>query len=96
MIRLCMRMLVRTFVAIGAFAGSVNAQSGGGPYDIDRSVVAGGGGSLAGGTFELRGTVGQSASATLAGSAYRFYGGFWEPAENETPTDLIFTSGFEH
>ncbi len=96
MIRFYTGLLMPAFALIGSFPGSVNAQSGGGPYDIDRSVVAGGGGSLAGGTFELRGTVGQSASATLAGSAYRFYGGFWEPAENETPTDLIFTSGFEH
>ncbi|MGA8276692.1 MAG: hypothetical protein WB784_00620 [Rhodanobacteraceae bacterium] len=96
MIRLFKRLLMPSFALIGAFAGSVSAQSGGGPYGIDRSVVAGGGGSLAGGTFELRGTVGQVAGTTLSGSGYRFYGGFWEPTENEVPTDRIFANGFDN
>ncbi|MGA9421432.1 MAG: hypothetical protein WBW61_03660 [Rhodanobacteraceae bacterium] len=85
-----------SFALIGAFAGSVSAQPGGGPYGIDRSVVASGGGLLAGGTFVLRGTVGQSASTILSGSDYRFYGGFWEPMESEVPTDGIFANGFDN
>jgi hypothetical protein len=90
---------VKTLAAIaltvaGVFAAHVGAQSGGGPYRIERSVIAGGGIAVSGGAFELRGTVGQSATAISAASSYRFYAGFWAPAAGPS-SDFIFVDGFD-
>ena len=94
-----MNRRIKAFAAIalvvaGSLAAHAIAQSGGGPYRIERSVIAGGGASLGGGAFQLSGTFGQSATAHLSGAGLGFYGGFWPPA-GSAPTDLIFANGFD-
>lgn len=81
-------MLLSTGGSHAAFAAS------GGPYTIDPSVVGGGGATLTGGSFSLSGTIGQPATAQLAGSGYSLYDGFWAPAAAPTD-DLIFANGFD-
>ncbi|MBL8168664.1 MAG: hypothetical protein JNJ50_10950, partial [Acidobacteria bacterium] len=50
----------------------------GGSYNIQRSVIAGGGDKSAGGNFTASGTIGQStASSPSSGGAYTVGGGFW-------------------
>lgn len=90
-----MRNQRRKYMAIwlllcGAFAIGASAQSGGGSYRIERSAIAGGGGSASGGAFMLSGTTGQHATAILLASGYRLHGGFWAPA-----SDVIFANGFD-
>ena len=91
--RLCGR-LVSTLGIVSVFAAHIGAQSGGGPYRVESSVVAGGG-PTSGGAFQLRGTFGQAATAILSASGYRFYGGFWPHVMGSAPTDLIFANGFD-
>ena len=76
-----------------AFLASANAQSSGGVFAIDPASIAGGGGTLIGGAFQLTGTIGQPAASTLAASSYSLYDGFWAPAS--ALTDLIFANGFD-
>ena len=48
---------------------------------ITASAVAGGGGSLLGGSYTLSGTIGQAdAGGALSNGAYRLSGGFWNAA----------------
>ena len=61
-----------------------------GPYRIAPAAVANGGGTLAAGSFALRGSFGQAATATSAAAGYRFHAGLWAPA-----SDVIFASGFD-
>ncbi|HKE48191.1 MAG TPA: hypothetical protein VKB52_08995 [Rhodanobacteraceae bacterium] len=78
----------------GAHAPLAQAQSSGGPYRIDRVVIAGGGGPIDGGAYQVSGTFGQSAIARLAASDYVLFDGFWSPASFET-SDRIFANGFD-
>ncbi|MEP6789446.1 MAG: carboxypeptidase-like regulatory domain-containing protein [Acidobacteriota bacterium] len=53
------------------------AQSGG-PFEITKSVIAGGGGSASGGTFTLDATLGESFGGTvLTGGNFSLGSGFW-------------------
>jgi hypothetical protein len=52
------------------------AQTGGG-YDLTWWTVDGGGSTLAGGSYTLRGTAGQPDAATWQGDTYTLSGGFW-------------------
>jgi hypothetical protein len=92
--RSCRRLLLFALTVLG-FAAHAGTQSGGGPYRMESSVIAAGGSPSSGGAFLLRGTFGQSATATLSASSYRFYGGFWAAAAGSAPTDLIFANGFD-
>jgi hypothetical protein len=83
-----------TLGAVCAFAMHAGAQSSGGAYRIERSVIAGGGSTIGGGAFEMRGTVGQNAISSSSSSNYRFDAGFWPPAAGAT-TDRIFANGFD-
>jgi len=89
------RLIFSALAVLGVFAAHAGAQSSGGPYRVDPSVIAGGGASLGGGAFQLQGTLGQSATATLSATTYRFYGGFWAPAASGPMPDLIFANGFD-
>ena len=81
------------FGMLGMFSVGVPAQPMGDPYAIPRYAISAGAATLSGGSFRLSGTVGQPATASLAGSGYRFYDGFWTP---ETPPgDRIFANGFD-
>jgi hypothetical protein len=65
------------FTLFGAFLGaalSIHAQS----YSIDWYKVAGGGGTSAGGAYQMNGTIGQpDASGAMSGGSYSMAGGFW-------------------
>ncbi len=62
-----------------AFGMTVYAQSGG-VYQIEKSVIAGGGETSVGGQYSLTGTIGQAAAGTISsGGTYRVFGGFWHP-----------------
>lgn len=65
------------------------AQSGG-TFVIEKSVIAGGGGSTAGGTFGLDGTIGQSVAGTMSsGGVFSLDSGFW--ASSAAPTIISGT-----
>ena len=91
--RLHLIALACTFATLSALPARGPAQSSGGPYRIDASVIAGGGASLGGSTFRLSGTVGQTASARLAAGSFRLYSGFWAPIGPQS--DVIFANGFD-
>jgi hypothetical protein len=72
-------------------ATTAQAQSGG-PFDLSRSVIAGGGGASAASSIEADGTIGQSAAGQLSGGSFELKGGFWtalsapEPVATATST----------
>ena len=68
------------------------AQSGGGDFEITRSVIAGGGGASSGGDFAVQGTLGQSQAGESIGGGFLLQGGFWASG---TTADLLFASSFE-
>lgn len=47
------------------------------PLDLTWHTVDGGGGTSSGGTYTLRGTIGQHDAGALAGGAFILSGGFW-------------------
>ena len=66
-----------------SLAGTANAQ----PFEITRSTIDGGGGTLSSGSYTLTGTIGQpDAGQPLAGSTFELSGGFW--AGESTPSRL--------
>lgn len=91
--RLHLIALACTVAALCVLPARGPAQSSGGPYRIDASVIAGGGASLSGSTFRLSGTVGQPATARLVAGGFRLYSGFWAPAGPQS--DEIFANGFD-
>jgi len=94
--RIPKRLLAFALATTGAFATQTGAQSSGGAYRIDPIVVAGGGGTVGGGAYELRHTFGQHVTSTLTGADFRLNGGFWGPVSSTVlPTDL-FADGFEN
>ena len=55
-------------------------QQSGGPYLLNPSVIAGGGGTSTGGTHNLTGTVGQGVPGASSGGSFSLDAGFWNPA----------------
>lgn len=71
------RLTLALLVAAILGASAALAQTGGG-YDLTWSTIDAGGGSSAGGGYQLAGTLGQpDAGATLSGGIYSLSGGFW-------------------
>ncbi|USN98702.1 MAG: hypothetical protein H6810_11130 [Phycisphaeraceae bacterium] len=63
-----------TFATIMSLAVAASAQ----PYEIPWYTIDGGGGTSAGGTFQLAGTIGQpDAGPTMTGGGFSLTGGFW-------------------
>ena len=67
-------------LAMGALAAPLDG------LNLDRYVVAGGGGHAALGGYEIEGTIGQTAAGTLDGGVYILSGGSWQPAVAPLPT----------
>ena len=90
------RRLASRAVVVLAVAASLaaEAQSSGGTYRIDRVVIAGGGSPMSGGPYQVSGTFGQPATATLAAAGYRMFDGFWS-SESLATSDRIFANGFD-
>jgi len=73
-----MKLLLKTgnlLVGMAFAVGLLSARD----YRIEWFSVDGGGGTSAGGEYELSGTIGQpdATSAVLTGGSYRLQGGFW-------------------
>ena len=70
----------RTILLTMCFAlmcGDVLSQSGG-SFQIEKSVIAGGGGQTVGGAFTLDGTIGETVGGTTStGGTFALGGGFW-------------------
>jgi hypothetical protein len=69
-------LLFSILIGVGLTSGRCQAQSGG-PYTIQRSVIAGGGGSSTGGNFTLQGTIGQGVVGAMGNASDTLAGGFW-------------------
>jgi len=48
-----------------------------GDYALGRWVIAGGGGTSAGGDYDVQGTIGQPATGATRGGSYDLSSGFW-------------------
>jgi len=81
---------IATLLELGLHAISTSAQSSGGPYRIDSAVIAAGGGTLSGGSFQLRGSFGQPVIGATAAAGYHLNGGF------VGADDRVFHNGFEY
>ena len=92
-------LLVACLVASTAFAEEpAESKVSGGPYTLQPIRIAGGGGSAAGATFSINGTVGQHDAAVVSvqGGPYEVEGGL-QPATGtpNAPTNVIFANSFE-
>lgn len=54
-------------------------------YSIDWSTTDGGGGTMSGGSFTLRGTIGQPDADQMDGGDFVILGGFWVPQAVQMP-----------
>jgi hypothetical protein len=85
-------------IALTCFGGLRSAAadaSEGGPYRLDPTVIANGGGSTDGGDYALDATLGQIATRTLVAAPYALHGGFWAAAPGTLVGDAIFANGFD-
>jgi len=95
-VRLRLRsILIPTALGLASIPGL--AQLTGGPFEIPKSTIDGGGGRSTGGQFILTGTIGQpeGPEQTLTGGNFELSGGFWPGGEGDPEDDLIFSDGFE-
>ena len=77
---------VLVLATLGVLATSVRAQSSGGPYRFDKSVIAGGGGVANGGNYRFASTPGQATTARISGASRRPR---IQPNKNEPPASSI-------
>lgn len=89
-------LAVLTVLLAGVFSMMTLSQSGG-TFVIQKSVIAGGGGSASGGVFTLDSTIGQPfAGTSSSGGTFGLTSGFWggaaAPAANVTISGRVFTS----
>lgn len=74
-----------------ALSAQTTGQSGG-PYSIELSAIASGGGSSSGGAFEVNGTVAQPITGGPSfRTPYLLYGGFWTPQTAPTAAPVTIT-----
>jgi hypothetical protein len=83
----CLMLQALLFAAVT----SLQAQS----YSIDRSEIAGGGGTSSNGQYTVSGTVGQhDPGEVMNGGAYSLAGGFWAIFALQTPGAPVLTVTF--
>lgn len=86
-------------IKILAFAASAAALAAMAQYSIDWSTLDGGGASSSGGSYTLRGTIGQPDADNMAGGSYAVQGGFWAPMAVQVGgapwLDIISTNGVD-
>lgn len=87
------KLIISAFILM-IFPIIVSAQvASGGNYSLEKTVVAGGGGNSAGGTYSLSGTSAQNLAGTnKGGSSYTEKSGFWIP-ETMAPTAATVSVG---
>lgn len=74
--------LCALFIAVPTLAADA-------PPQLRWHTVDGGGGSSAGGPFQLQGTAGQADAGTLSGGGFMVYGGYWNPAARVPTTAVV-------
>ena len=88
------RMMKNLTIALAialSMIGVASAQSGG-QYTVEKSVIAGGGGTSAGGTFSLQGTIGQAvAGGPSTNSPFSLRSGFWSSDVAPTAAGVSIT-----
>src|SRR5437870_10255476 len=90
---------VLTFVLLIIGASVMGRQFGGegSGFDLSWHTIDGGGGTCAGGTFEMSGTIGQhDAGGPLTGGTFELVGGFWPGGvtpEPDCPSDIAPPGG---
>ncbi len=67
----------------------------GGPYTLNKQVIAGGGERASGGSYLLIGTVAQSVTGPVTGGSYSVQQGFLTQTASASQPDAIFKNGFE-
>lgn len=88
------RSIAVSFVVSTLTAVSFGQVASGGPYTIEQSVIAGGGGASTAGPYTMEGTVGQPAAGTgMTASGYFMRGGFWTPAPFGPTAATVTVSG---
>lgn len=92
--RVSRKVAIAALILGAAYAVAGSAQSSGGQYRIDRVVIAGGGGPIAAGSYQITSTLGQPATSTLSGASFVIVDGFWAPI-GSLLGDSIFANGFE-
>lgn len=85
----------RRTVAI-AVISAIAAMPASAEFQVDASVVAGGGGhgESAGGCLRLDGTIGEVLAGTVSGGAYAISAGHWAAFDTRS-RDALFHAGFE-
>ena len=73
--------VVFTVMAFAVFVPSVLMQQQGGPYILNPSVIAGGGGTSTNGSTNISGTIGQGVLGASSGGSFSLNGGFWQAAQ---------------
>ncbi len=80
-----MRMVPRAVITLlfavmvlAVFVPTVLMQQQGGPYILNPSVIAGGGGTSSNGSTRIDGTVGQGILGTSTGGNFTLNAGFWQ------------------
>lgn len=90
-------MLRKTLILTGLCLPLIAlAQSSGGSYVQPRALIASGGGQASGGSYQLRGSIGQPDADPLhpaSGGSYALSGGFWTAAA--PGSDQLYADGFE-
>lgn len=84
---IAIRIATIAIVSLAVFQ-TADGQSGGGTFNIDHVTVTGGG-ALSGGTFGLKGTVGQPLVSDSSGGTFALKSGA------RVLSDSIFANGFE-
>jgi hypothetical protein len=86
------RLCLCSLAAVSLLVPSVALSQSSDDYKIGWFATAGGGGSSAGATYRVQGTVGQSIAHTApaTGGGYRVQGGFWAPFAGGEPPTLDF------
>ena len=92
-----MTSMRRTGLTAIAMALSLAAHAGdpppsGGEYTLRRSTIDSGGGDGQGGTYSLKGTLGQHDTRVMNGGGFILRAGFWTPSG---PSEFLFRDGFE-
>lgn len=88
--RTLLHLVLGVSISLGAGAALAMSQ-----YSIERSVVAGGGGTSSAAGYVLNGTIAQSVAGSSAEGAQRAWSGFWRPGTPSSTGDAIFSNGFE-
>ena len=88
---------MKKILLIGLIITSMGNAQTGGDYDINKLVIANGGGNSIGGNFVVTGSIGQhDANTASTGGDFALSGGFWMAKPPINQTEAIFANGFEN